>query len=178
MSNLDFKYQLKQIPSIRDLILLGLQWLVITIPVLIIIGKVVAGLHFNNTLEQTIYLQKLFFVTAIIILIQIYLGHGLPLIMGPASVLLVGIVASEGSSIDAIYSSIMVGGLVLAILSMTGLFGYLRTLFTPRVIATTLILIAFTLTPMITNLITNTTHGVSGFLNLVFALILFFHVYS
>jgi xanthine/uracil permease len=91
--------------------------------------------------------------------------------MGPASVLLVGIVASEGSSIDAIYSSIMVGGLVLAILSMTGLFGYLRTLFTPRVIATTLILIAFTLTPMITNLITNTTHGVSGFLNLVFALI-------
>jgi len=128
LSNLDFKYQLKQIPSIRDLILLGLQWLVITIPVLIIIGKVVAGLHFNNTLEQTIYLQKLFFVTAIIILIQIYLGHGLPLIMGPASVLLVGIVASEGSSIDAIYSSIMVGGLVLAILSMTGLFGYLSAI--------------------------------------------------
>ncbi|MGI6226051.1 MAG: uracil-xanthine permease family protein, partial [Peptococcales bacterium] len=120
--------------------------------------------------EQTIYLQKLFFVTAITLLAQIYWGHGLPLIVGPASVLLVGIVASQSSSIDSVYTSIMVGGLVLAILSMTGLFAYLKVLFTPRVVAGTLILIAFTLTPMITNLITTAPQGVTGFSNIVFAL--------
>ena len=37
----------------------------------------------------------------------------------------------------------MVGGLVLAVLGMTGLFGYLKALFTPRVVAATLILIAY-----------------------------------
>ncbi|MGI6227569.1 MAG: xanthine permease, partial [Peptococcales bacterium] len=89
MNKISFKYQLDEIPSWRDLLLLGLQWLVITIPTIIIIGKVVAGLHFNDSWEQTIYLQKLFFVTAITLLAQIYWGHGLPLIVGPASVLLV-----------------------------------------------------------------------------------------
>lgn len=177
MNKMTFKYELNEIPPWRELILLGLQWLVITIPTIIIVGKVVAGLHFSDPLEQTIYLQKLFFVTAITLLAQIYWGHGLPLIVGPASVLLVGIVASQGSSIDSIYSSIMVGGLVLAILSFTGLFAYLKALFTSRVVACTLILIAFTLTPMIINLITTTTEGGSGFSNIVFALVFIFSVF-
>ena len=55
---------------------------------------------------------------------------------------------------EAIYSSIMVGGLILALFSLTGLFGYLRRLFTPRVVAAVLLLIAFTLTPTVMNLIT------------------------
>lgn len=177
MNKMTLKYELNEIPPWRELILLGLQWLVITIPTIIIVGKVVAGLHFSDPLEQTIYLQKLFFVTAITLLAQIYWGHGLPLIVGPASVLLVGIVASQGSSIDSIYSSIMVGGLVLAILSFTGLFVYLKALFTSRVVACTLILIAFTLTPMIINLITTTTEGGSGFSNIVFALVFIFSVF-
>ncbi|NLT94672.1 MAG: purine/pyrimidine permease [Clostridia bacterium] len=177
MSNLDFKYRLQQIPPLWDLILLSLQWLIITIPILLIMGKVVAGLHFENILEQTVYLQKLFFVTAVTILIQIFLGHGLPIIMGPAAVLLAGIVAVQGNSIAAIYSSIMFGGLALAILSMTGLFGYLKSLFTSRVIAATLILIAFTLTPMITNLISSAPPGVSGFTNFVFALCFVFSMF-
>lgn len=174
MNKINFKYQLNEIPSFQELILFGLQWLVITIPSLIIIGKVVAGLHFDLSFAQTIYVQKVFFVSAVTLLVQIYWGHGLPLIVGPSSVLLVGIISSQGSSIDSIYSSIMVGGLVLAILGMTGLFGYIKALFTPRVVAATLILIAFTMTPMITNLITTTSQGSNGFFNIVFALSLIF----
>lgn len=174
MNKINFKYQLNEIPSFQELILFGLQWLVITIPSLIIIGKVVAGLHFDLSFAQTIYVQKVFFVSAVTLLVQIYWGHGLPLIVGPSSVLLVGIISSQGSSIDSIYSSIMVGGLVLAVLGMTGLFGYLKALFTPRVVAATLILIAFTMTPMITNLITTTSQGSNGFFNIVFALSLIF----
>ena len=56
-------------------------------------------------------------------------------------------------------------------LNRTRLFSYLKDLFTPRVVAGTLILIAFTLTPMIMDLITATRGGDTEFLNLVFALV-------
>ena len=130
MNKIDFKYSLNEVPSPKDLILLGLQWLVITIPIVIIIGGVVAGIHFDTFSEQVIYLQKLFFVTAVTVLMQVYWGHGLPLIVGPATVLLVGITSSQAGSIDSVYFSIMVCGLVLAVLSITGLFDYLKKLFT------------------------------------------------
>ncbi|WP_298666628.1 solute carrier family 23 protein, partial [uncultured Methanofollis sp.] len=76
----------------------------------------------------------------------------------------------------AINTSIMIGGVILAILSATGLFKYLKTLFTPRVIVVILLLIAFTLAPVILNLITadGEVSPVSNFtFALVFALILF-----
>ena len=60
---------------------------------------------------------------------QVYWGHGLPLIVGPATVLLVGITSSQAGSIDSVYFSIMVCGLVLAVLSITGLFDYLKTIY-------------------------------------------------
>ncbi|NMB33413.1 MAG: purine/pyrimidine permease [Clostridium sp.] len=178
MNKIDFKYSLNEVPSPKDLILLGLQWLVITIPIVIIIGGVVAGIHFDTFSEQVIYLQKLFFVTAVTVLMQVYWGHGLPLIVGPATVLLVGITSSQAGSIDSVYFSIMVCGLVLAVLSITGLFDYLKKLFTPRVVAGTLILIAFTLTPMITDLVTTTMGKGTGFLNLIFSLAIIFAMFA
>lgn len=155
-----------------ELLLYGLQWLAITIPVVIIIGQTVAGLHFSDLADQVIYIQKLFFIVGLITLVQLFWGHRLPVTAGPAAVLLVGIVASQGNSLAAIYSSILVGGVILSLISITGLFGYLKTLFTPRVVATVLILIAFTLAPMIIDLITsNVVEGGSSFYNIVFALV-------
>ncbi|HBA54526.1 MAG TPA: xanthine permease, partial [Syntrophorhabdus aromaticivorans] len=85
---------------------------------------------------------------------QILWGHRLPLILGPSTVLLIGIISSQGFEADAVYSSILLGGLILTALSISGLFRYLQRLFTPRVIATVLILIALTLAPTVMNLIT------------------------
>jgi xanthine/uracil permease len=120
---------------------------------------------------QVTYIQKVFFVTAASLLVQLFWGHRLPLIIGPATVLLVGIVASQGSSINAIYTAIMVGGGILALLSVTGLFAYLKNLFTSRVIATILILIAFTITPTILNLILTVPVPGMELLNFCFALL-------
>ena len=60
MNKMNFRYQLNEIPPKRDLILLGLQWLVIAIPFVVIIGKAAAGQHLNDPAAQTLYLQKLF----------------------------------------------------------------------------------------------------------------------
>ncbi|MCL5935215.1 MAG: purine/pyrimidine permease [Firmicutes bacterium] len=171
MDKIFFKYGLDDTPPIMECILLGLQWLAIVVPIVIIIGKVVSGLRFDNPADQIVYIQKLFFVSGASMLVQVLWGHRLPLIMGPATVLLVGVVASRGSNINAVYSAVIIGGVILSALSITGLFGYLKKLFTPRVIATMLIMIAFTLTPMIINLITTATVQVDQLSNLLFALV-------
>lgn len=169
---IDFKYGLNDSMPIYELLLYGLQWLAISISIIIILGQVVASLHYSNHIEQVNYLQKLFFVTGVSLLIQIIWGHGLPLIAGPATVLLISIAASHNSSLSGIYSSIMVGGGILFLLGITGLFGRLKELFTPRVVAAILILIAFSLTPTIIKLIIPPASKVMPVFNLSFAFML------
>lgn len=171
MNNLNLKYDLDDKPSILKTLIFGLQWMTVAMPMIIIVGKVVATLQYDDPASQILYIQKVFFMIGLSILIQVLWGHKLPLIIGPASVLLVGISASQGSSISTIYTSIFIGGLTLAFLSISGLFGYLKRLFTPRVIVTILMLIGFTLTPMIIRLIFSVGNVVSPVYNLIFCLV-------
>lgn len=171
MGPIKLKYGLDDTPPFAELAVLGLQWFVIIVPIVVVVGKIVAGLHFNDQSEQIIYIQKIFFITGISFLVQLLWGHRLPLLMGPSTVLLVGITASHGSTAGAVYTAIAVGGLMLFILGAAGLFNYLKELFTAQVIATILILVAFTLTPMILNLITSSSAPELALPNLCFALV-------
>jgi len=171
-----FKYGLDEHPPLGELLLYGLQWLAITIPTIIIIGKVVAGLGPVDYAGEVVYIQKMFFVMALAMIVQVLWGHQLPLVTGPATVLLIGVVASQRAEPGAIYFSILICGLILAIISVTGIFGYLKRLFTPQVVATVLLLIAFTLTPTIMNLLTS-SHNTKPFYNLLFAFFFIFAVF-
>lgn len=153
MRKFQFKYSLEDKPPLWVTFLYGLQWLAVTLPGVLIIGKVVGAFHFTQPAEQIFYLQKIFFVTGLSLFFQLLCGHRLPLIMGPAAVLLVGIIATRGFELGSIYTAIFVNGLLLAFLSLTGLFGQIRRFFTTTVVAVVLLLIAFTLTPTILNLI-------------------------
>ncbi len=169
---MEIKYGLDDRPPIVETVIFGLQWLAIAMATVVIIGKVVAGLHFDDPVRQLVYLQKLFFVVAVALFSQVLWGHRLPLIAGPATVLLVGIVAGAGSRIDAIYTTIAAGGALLVVLSVSGLFSALTRLFTFRVVATILMLIALTITPTILALITTAPSDQLVPLNLGFALAL------
>lgn len=171
MARMAFKYKLDDVPPPLELFLFGLQWLAILIPSIVIIGKVVAGFHYQSTTEQLIYMQKTFFVTALALLIQVLWGHRLPLVIGPAAVLLVGVVAGSACELHTVYTSIMIGGMVYFLVAATGLFGRLKKLFTPRVVAVILILIAFTMSPTIMKLIITPVMQTSALFNLVFALV-------
>ena len=124
MDPIKLKYGLDEIPPLTELILLGLQWFAIIVPVVIIVGKIVAGLHFSSLSDQIVYIQKIFFVTGISLLVQLLWGHRLPLVIGPATILLVGIAASHASGLSAIYTAIAIGGLVLFLLSAAGSVSY------------------------------------------------------
>ncbi|MBP7410244.1 MAG: purine/pyrimidine permease [Methanoculleus sp.] len=171
---MEFTYGIDDRPEPASLLIFGLQWLAVSVPAILIIGKVVAGLYGGSAIP---YLQKLFLLTALVLLVQLYLGHKLPLVIGPATVLLIGVLASLDAGFGAINASVLVGGLLLAGLAAVGLFRHLKNLFTPRVIAVVLMLIAFTLAPIILNLITDgsgTVPATHTFLfALAFALVLF-----
>lgn len=160
------KYGLDDKPKLKEMLLFGLQWFAVTIPSIIIIGKVVGVLETGGNYIP--YLQKLFIIVGILMIVQIYWGHRLPLVLGPAAVLLIAILTSFDQGVGSINASIMIGGLILAILAASGLFKYVKKLFTPRVIMVILMLISFTLTPTIINLISEGGQ-VPAIYNLIFS---------
>lgn len=144
------KYKLDDKPKKTEMLLFGLQWLAVTIPSIIIIGDIL-GIFENG--NPVFYLQKLFLLLGVLLLVQILLGHRLPLVIGPAAVLLIGILTSINQGIGAINSSIIIGGVILTLLAVSGFIRHIEKFFTSRVIMVILLLIAFTLTPTIINLI-------------------------
>ena len=92
MKPIDLKHQLDEWPSFGELLLLGLQWLAISIPGIIIVGKVVGIIHDSAVVGQITYLQRMCFMVSIALFAQILWGHRLPLILGPSTVILIGII--------------------------------------------------------------------------------------
>jgi xanthine/uracil permease len=168
---MEFRYGLEDRPPLGETLLMGLQWCALMLPFLIILGKIAAAYHLADPADQTAYLQKMAFIIAIFLFLEILWGHRLPLIMGPSSVILIGIISSHGFDLDAISTAVISGGVILAIAGITGVFGHLQRLFTPRVLAVVLLLIAFTLAPTILKLVSD-PQGATPQINMVYALAL------
>ncbi len=168
---MEFRYGLEDRPPLGESLLMGLQWCAIMLPFLIILGRIAAAYHLADSGGQTAYLQKMAFVIAIFLVLEVLWGHRLPLIMGPSSVILIGIISSHGFDLHSISTAIICGGVILAIAGITGVFGYIQRLFTPRVVAVVLLLIAFTLTPTILKLVSEPQGGTPQ-INMVYALAL------
>ena len=143
------KYVLDDKTGAFPMFMYGLQWWIVSIPCVVIMGIVVARLHFSDVVQQIFYMQKLFGLMGMAMIVQVIWGHRLPLVIGPASVLLIGILSTTSSGISVIYTSILIGGALLTILAFGGFLSHLQALFTPRIIVVILCLIAFTLAPVI-----------------------------
>ena len=108
--------------------------------------------------ERVLYAQKVFALMGIATIVQAMWGHRMPIVVGPASVLLVGIIttlAAQGDAVNTnkIYTAVLIGGVVIALLSIGRVLEHLQRIFTPRIVIVILILIAVTLSPTIKNLI-------------------------
>ena len=147
------RYGLNDKPGWLPWLLYGLQWWIVSLPCVMILGIIVAKLHFEDTGAQIFYIQKLFGIMGITMVVQVLWGHRLPLVIGPASVLLIGVLAALSAGTGAIYTAILTGGVLLMLLAFTGWLSKLQFIFTPRIIVVILCLIAFTLAPVILKLI-------------------------
>ena len=163
----------EKVPFFKTL-LFGIQWAVLLISTIIILGRVVGMIHYTDQFSQILYLRKLLIISSLTLTAQIFLGHRLPLIPGPSAVLLIGILASISFPVSVIYTSIMAGGIIVALLSVSGLLKHVNRFFTANVISVVLILIAFTMTPAIMDLIIDKKGGVNPSHNMLFAVIVIF----
>ncbi len=149
---MDFKYSLNDRPRAAAMVMYALQWLLIAVPV-VLTSAFIARLQYDTLAEQTLYTQKLFAVMGLTMIIQSLWGHRLPLVAGPAAVLLVGVMATIDASPEVIYTSIAVGGALVALLATTGWIKRLQPLFSPRISIVMMALIAFTIVPVFLRLI-------------------------
>lgn len=164
------KYNVDDRLPLSQLLLYALQWFILAVAVVVTSVFVAQG----SPAEKLFYSQKMFMIMGLTGLIQVIWGHRLPLVVGPAAVLLVGVMSSLASNSDssAIYSSIALGGVLITLITFGGLIKHVQRLFTPRIVVVILMLIAFTLTPVIKNLIfpAQASHAEHIF-GLIFALV-------
>lgn len=146
------KYNVDDKLKPKELTLYGLQWFSVVLPSLIILTSIASLFHANDISAQLFYSQKIFFLAGVALVVQVRWGHRLPVLSGPASVLLIGLLNSHNTSTNAIYTAIAIGGALTVLLSYGRFFGYLQKIFTTRVIIVILILVAVTLLPMIIRL--------------------------
>ena len=145
------KYNIDDKLPVGQLMLYAVQWFILAVAVVATSVFVAQG----TPGEKLFFAQKLFAVMGVAGLLQVTVGHRMPLVVGPAAVLLVGVISSlgAGANTEAIYSSIALGGVLIALLTIGGAMRYVQRLFTPRIVVVILMLIAFTLSPVIKGLI-------------------------
>lgn len=152
---MDFKYKIDDRPALGAMSLYGLQWLMICIPV-------VLTSTFVAPEGQTLFFtQKLFALMGITMIVNSLWGHRLPLVAGPAAVLLMGVLAAkgQGSGSEAIYPSMAIGGAIIALLAAFGLMRRVQRIFTPRIVVAIVVLISFTMAkPIVGMIFSDTEH--------------------
>lgn len=146
---MNLRYNTDDKPSLGAILLYGLQWLMICLPV------VLTSTFIAPAGEVVFFTQKLFIVCGITIIVQVLWGHRLPLVAGPAAVLLMGVIAaaSQGHTASTIYPSMIIGGALVTLLAAVGAMKYIQKIFTPRIVAAIVILISFTMAKPIVGLI-------------------------
>ena len=121
---MNLKYNVDDRLPAGQLAMYAIQWFVLCIAVVSTSVFVATG----TPEDRLFFSQKLFAVMGIAGFVQVVWGHRLPIVVGPAAVLLVGVMASLAASaeVSAIYSSIAIGGVLITLLTIGGLMRYVQ----------------------------------------------------
>ena len=116
---MNLKYGIDDRPRVGQLMLYSLQWFVLAVAVVTTSLFIAVG----SPAERVLYAQKVFALMGVATIVQVLWGHRMPIVVGPASVLLVGIItalASQGAEVDTdkIYTAVVIGGAAVTALSL------------------------------------------------------------
>lgn len=137
------------IPTPRLAFTTGIQWAIISIAYILSFGILIGNIQGTGGAGDVAFIQKVLLITAAALVLQIIAGHRLPLVFGPAAALLIGITSSGGFPPGVIYGSMALAAVAGVVIASTGLLIHISRLFTYRVITVVLMLISFTLVPVI-----------------------------
>ena len=144
-------YHLEERLSPLKNLVFGFQWLFLLLPLIVISAAIVAEAAGYDAEATAGFLSKMLLLCGAAMVIQVLWGHGLPLLDGPAAVLLVTFanLAAGGAGVPYALGGMIVGGGILALTALTPLLRLLIKLFTDNVVASILMLLTFTLMPLI-----------------------------
>lgn len=134
-------------------LLQSVQWLVFMISGIIAVPIVVGAAFDMSAVEIASFMQRMFFITGVATLLQLWFGHRLPLIEGSAGmwwalfILLAAMTPAgeKGVVLQQLEMGLIVAGLLLMVLSLLPLMQRIRELFTPLVTGVYLILLVLQL---------------------------------
>lgn len=138
---------------------LALQWLVILVPGVLVLGEVVGLAWGLDAAQRVAYMQRLLLITAAVQAVQVLWGHRLPGQVGPSAVLIVGTLATIASGPEQVAGAMVVAAGLTALAGFSGLAARLGRLYTPPVLASTLLLVAMSLTPTMRDLLYSPAAG-------------------
>lgn len=150
---MNFRYNLNDKLPPFSLIMYGIQWFLVSIPMVVILSAVIGNIQELNTADHIFYTQKLLIIMGVGLVLQVIWGHKMPVVIGPASVLLIGVLSAGTTNISQIYTAIIIGGGILVLVYFSRILSKIQFLFTSRIVIVIMSLIAFTLSPVILRLI-------------------------
>ncbi|OCT10519.1 xanthine permease [Paenibacillus pectinilyticus] len=132
-----------------------LQWFIFMIASAVALPIVIGSVFHLPQHEVASLMQRTFFVVGVSSLLQALLGHRFPIVDGPAGswvsvfIMMAGMAAQQGQdareALQLLQGGLLVAGVLLFILGLTGLFYKLLTLFTPLVTNTFLFILSMQL---------------------------------
>ncbi len=150
---MNFRYNLNDKLPPFSLIMYGVQWFLVSIPMVVILSAVIGNIQGLNTTDHIFYTQKLLIIMGVGLILQVVWGHKMPVVIGPASVLLIGVLSAGTTNISQIYTAIIIGGAILLAVYFSRILSKIQFIFTSRIVIVIMSLIAFTLSPVILRLI-------------------------
>ena len=168
----DFLFGLDQWPPPGALLLYALQWLVVMAPGLLVLGQVMAEAQGLDAAAKLALMQKLLLTCALAQVLQVLWGHRLPGLVGTSTVLVVGVMTTAGAGRAAMSGGLVIGGVLVALLGVSGLGGRMRRFFTRPILASTLMLISINLAPSLRGLLWGPGGAVSFFFGLLLCLVM------
>lgn len=148
-------YDLEDNPGLGRSSLYGLQWLSFSLAQSAVV-PIILGASLGLDVQGTAHLAlRIFFFTGLGSLLQVLFGHKLPIIEGPASLFwatyisLAAMAISMGTSLELLRSDFQTGlmltGVVIGLIGLTGLIGKAVKLFTPAITGTVMVLLTIQL---------------------------------
>lgn len=157
--SLEILHPLDRWPPLGTTVVLAIQWLVILVPGVLVLGEVVGLAWGLDAAGRVAYMQRLLLLTAAAQAAQVLWGHRLPGQVGPSTVIIVGTLATIAAGPAQVAGAMAVAAGLTALAGFTGLAARMGRLYTPPVLASTLLLVAMSLTPTMRGLLYSPAAG-------------------
>jgi len=166
-----FLSRIDEKPPLPAMTTAALQWFIVLMPSALIYGMIVAPMLYHDPVQQMQVLQVIFVVTGVCQILQIFIGHRLPIGTGPTGILIIGVGAGLAFSTNAIFTSMIICGIAICILAAVKAHHLLKRLFTFNIILAVLLMSCFAVSPMILTLIIPESSAATATNYLIFAII-------